>query len=268
MSRFTYTQEHLDFLEKNYQTMMARDLTKAFNKHFGLNRTHVAIQSVLSRKRIKPKRGSLYAPEKLFTTEQASFICEKYKTLPREPLTKALNKKFGTSFTQGQVEGFLVRNKITCNRTGYFTKGQKPWNKGTTGLTSTNRTSFKSGHVPFNLRPVGSERIDTDGYTLIKIDKTNPNTGYRGLWVFKHRYLWEQRHGKIPEDMTLIFKDGNPGNLNLNNLELVTRVELAALNRVYKYRSMPEELKFVVLTAAKLTARVWELNEELKEERL
>ena len=43
--------------------------------------------------------------------------------------------------------------------------------------------------------------------------------------------LWENQHGKIPENHILIFLDGNRLNCSIENLKLVSRSELLILNR-------------------------------------
>ena len=83
---------------------------------------------------------------------------------------------------------------------------------------------FKKGNVPKNYRPIGSERITKDGYIEIKVKDPNE-------WQLKHRVLWENQHGKIPENHILIFLDGNRLNCSIENLKLVSRSELLILNR-------------------------------------
>jgi hypothetical protein len=72
-------------------------------------------------------------------------------------------------------------------------------------------------------RPLYSERIDKkDGYTWIKISITSPK---RKAWKEKHRWLWEQANGPIPEGMVIIFLDRDRRNCELENLALISRAE-------------------------------------------
>ena len=73
-------------------------------------------------------------------------------------------------------------------------------------------------------KPVGSERINIEGYTEVKV--ANPNK-----WRLKHRVIWEQHNGEIPKGCAIIFADGDKSNLDIDNLLLVSRQQLLVLNR-------------------------------------
>ena len=95
------------------------------------------------------------------------------------------------------------------------------------GQEGSRRTTFKKGNVPANRRPIGSERIDKDGYILIKMQDGHKNNN----WIKKHRYLYEQAYGKIPKGHKVIFADGNNRNFDLDNLVLITDAEGLIMNR-------------------------------------
>lgn len=109
-----------------------------------------------------------------------------------------------------------------------FQKGQVPMNKGKRehefrskeACARCAKTQFKPGQRPHNTKPVGYERITDDGYILIKV-----SMDYK--MVLKHRWVWEQAHGAIPEGYNIMFRDGNRLNCSLDNLELVSRGEAA-----------------------------------------
>ncbi len=111
--------------------------------------------------------------------------------------------------------------------------GNIPFNKGKKGYMSAEQyekckqTMFKKGNIPANHRPIGSERVGKDGYILIKIQDKNLQKN----WMPKHRYLYEQKYGKIPEGYKLIFADGNKLNFDLDNLVLVSYSEELIMNR-------------------------------------
>ena len=119
----------------------------------------------------------------------------------------------------------LHRYKIPFKKLPSYTfkKGHTPWNKGKkTGIRPPNL--FKKGNVTWNTRELYSERIDRDGYTYIKLIN-------KKKWKLKHRWIWEQKYGEIPADHVIIFADGNKKNFNIENLVLVSRKELAVLNK-------------------------------------
>ena len=103
-------------------------------------------------------------------------------------------------------------------------------------------SQFTKGHVPANHREVGSERIDEDGYTYIKIQEP-------GKWVLKHRYIYEQHHGKLEPHMIVIFKDSDRANCTIDNLEAITKVENMERNRITKY---PKPIQDTIKTLNKL----------------
>lgn len=63
-----------------------------------------------------------------------------------------------------------------------------------------------------------------------------PETGRPGL----HRVIWEERHGAVPEGMTVTLKDGNHNNLDPRNLVLRSREECALQNSIpYRLKQDP-----------------------------
>lgn len=140
-------------------------------------------------------------------------------------ILELMNEKFEYQFTRGQIGAAMKRCGVKTGFTGRFEKGSEPYNKGKKGLIGPNKTSFKKGQKPLNYRPIGSERVNVDGYHEIKV--ADPNK-----WRLKHRVLWEQENGPIPKGHTVIFGDGDKTNLSLDNLILINRAQLARLNKL------------------------------------
>lgn len=160
-----------------------------------------------------------------YTEEQRSFIRENIKGTSRKEMTVLFNKRFGTDLKVSQITSFIKRNKLKNGRETKFENGQKAWNKGMKGLNCGGEKGwFKKGNIPHNYMPVGSERVNTIGYVDVKI--ADPN-----VWKAKHRIIWEEAIGPVPEGHVLIFGDGNRLNVSLNNLILVSRQQLNNLNR-------------------------------------
>ena len=105
-----------------------------------------------------------------------------------------------------------------------FVKDQEPHNKGKRiyefmseeGIRKSSRTRFKTGHKPHNTRAVGTECVHADGYVWLKTEQ-GP--------VLKHRWTWEQHHGKVPDGYIVAFRDGNRQNCDIDNLYLISRQE-------------------------------------------
>ena len=66
-----------------------------------------------------------------------------------------------------------------------------------------------------------------DFYSLVKNDDLDFKLLDELCDKMKHRYVWEQAHGKIPDGYLVAFRDGNRQNCDLSNLYLISRQESA-----------------------------------------
>ncbi len=189
---------------------------------------------------------------RLFTLEQGEYIkrmCRKYSDAE---LAERMNKKFKTTFKASQVASFINNRGFQTGRDTTFKKGNRPWNDGTKGyrLTRANKTSFKKGNYPTSAKPVGSERLDRDGYIYVKTSKINPKTG-RLWWRLKHVILWESHHGPVPPGHNVQFIDGDRTRIEIENLELISKAVNALRNKM-RYSSFEPEIKPLITAIAKI----------------
>ena len=198
---------------------------------------------------------------KKYTDEMIEFLKEVTPGKTYKEITELFNNKFNLGTTVETMKGLLSRKKIHTGTLGQFKKGSIPWNKGKKGYVGANRTSFKKGSKPKNWRPVGSERVDAEGYTLIKVS----NEGIKHkMWAFKHRIVWDQYHKKkIPKGSVIIFADGDKTNLDVDNLICVTKNELRMLNQSGLIKN-DAELTKTGLNIAKIRIKLSELRKEKK----
>lgn len=260
--RFAYTEAQLKFLRKHYPAKTIAELTHAFNKRFDLCKTEKQI--IACTKNHKIRNGRKLNPKntgpKLLSNAQAQFLERMYSFLSRKELTTAINKKYNTTFTLQQIVSFCKNHGIKSGRTGYFETGHTTWNAGSKGIMKGSSTSFKKGQIPPNVRPLGHERICTkDGYIWIKVAGKNPHTGHNGHYVQKHRLIWKEAHGPIPSNKVLNFIDGNKLNCQLENLELITRAELAQFNK-HQLNSIPDSIRPAMRTTIKIIAKANQLS--------
>lgn len=130
---------------------------------------------------------------------------------------------------------------------GCFKNGNKPWNTGLKGVNGASNTTFKPGNTPPNRRPVGHERkCSKDGYWYVKVAE-----GLR-QYRLKQRVIWEQHHGPIPPSHVIVFLDNNLDNFDIDNLALVSRGELAKLNKHEKWTTAPPEIKKALIAVVRL----------------
>jgi uncharacterized protein YggU (UPF0235/DUF167 family) len=217
---YRYSKEQIDFIKDNVKGRTNKELTEMFNHHFGLNLKISQIQDAKSRYGLKSNTIHKY------TKEQVEFLAKNVKGRTLAELTKMFNKKFNVNLKDEQISNAKNRYGLYSDLPGgQLKKGHTPWNKGMKGLQMGGKeTQFKKGNIPTNYRPVGSERITKNDIIEIKI--ADPNE-----WRSKHVHIWEKANGPVPKSHVVIFGDGNRRNFDLNNLILVSRVQLARLNQ-------------------------------------
>lgn len=160
-----------------------------------------------------------------YTTKEIEYLREISPGRSNEKITEMFNKRFDLDQSKKAISAIRKKYKISTGLTGQFEKGSIPWNKGIKGLQIGGKeTQFKKGNIPKKYRPVGSERINADGYIEIKI--ADPNK-----WRAKHIVIWEEKNGPLPKGHAILFGDADKSNIDINNLILVTRAELLVMNR-------------------------------------
>ena len=165
--------------------------------------------------------------------------------LPAGNLAIAFNNRFGTARTPKELHAFRKRLGLKTGRTGQFQKGHVPANAGTKGVMKANSGSFKKGQTAINSRPVGAERINRDGYIEIKVAEPNK---------------WQQHNGKLAAGHCVTFKDNDPLNCEPENLQLISRGELAVLNK--RFGGIPVELKPTARAVVTLIIKSKELSKK------
>jgi hypothetical protein len=144
-----------------------------------------------------------------------------------------------------KINQSLINEKISKNlpenpnkgKKGYYSPGcEKGW--------------FNSGNTPHNYLPVGTEITDSMGY--LKIKTADPNT-----WKFKHKLMYLENHGSIPNDHIIIFLDNDKLNIDITNLKAITKQEHMEMIRS-GLRTYDSELTEVGINVAKLKVKTFE----------
>lgn len=190
-----------------------------------------------------------------YSAEELAFLQE-WRASSRRALHAAFVAAFGRpDVSLDQVTALCKRKGWWTGRDGRFDKGAVAWNKGKAMAFNSNsaRTRFRKGQLPHNTKYLGHERLSKEGYVEISIAETNPHTGFERRHVLKHRWLWEQRHGPIPDGMCLKCH-GDRANTDPSNWELVPRALLPRLNGRFgrDYDAAPAEVKPVIMAVARL----------------
>ncbi|MCL4441540.1 MAG: HNH endonuclease [Firmicutes bacterium] len=167
----------------------------------------------------------------LFTPDQAAFLAENVDGRSSQELRDLLNAHFGLNLTLAQIKAYKKNHGLTSGLSGRFRPGHVPANKGRKGVFLGGQVAeacqFKKGHKAHNWVPIGSERVNGDGYVDIKIADGQLQKNWKG----KHILIWEERNGPVPPGYAVIFGDGNRRNFDPNNLILVSRAQLAVVNK-------------------------------------
>lgn len=142
-----------------------------------------------------------------------------------------------------------------------FKAGHEAWNKGTryqAGGRSI-ETRFKKGHrngqAARNYRPIGSHRVNQDGYLERKTTDDEPVPVRR--WTAVHRLVWEEAHGPIPPKHTVRFKPGcfttDPELITADKLECISMAENMRRNSVH---NLPEPLPQIIQLRGALRRKI------------
>lgn len=188
-----------------------------------------------------------YSKDHVYSKEERAFLTEHYVLMTAKALTAAFNERFGHAFAVPRIASRLKAWGVLSGRDGRIKQGHVPHNKGMKGVFNAGceKTWFKSGHLPKTWRPVGSERVDVEGFVCVKVAEPN-------IWRFKHRVLWEQHNGPIPSDCALVFIDGDRLNIVLENLMVLHRGVVAIANKEGRVATLAPELRAVYWQALAL----------------
>lgn len=193
-----------------------------------------------------------------YPEEVAQFIKNNYKGIGPKEMATIINEKFNTNYKRSQIKNYYANHKLNSGLNGYFEKGHVPFNKGIKGVHAPGceKGWFKKGHTPHNHRPIGSER-KTKGYWYVKIQEPN-------VWELKHKIIWEKKYGKVEQGYVVTFLDGDTDNMDISNLELISKDESLELNK-HKLRSQDPETTQTGILISKVNIAVRGKSKRLEE---
>lgn len=201
--RHYFTSLEEDFLRKNVCKYDCVEITNMFNKTFNTLLNIDSIRSKMSRMEL-----TYITKNHVYTKTEKEWIKENYDDYTYEELATLFNNVFNCNVTAEKLQEVCRCLKIhKTNNKGRFLKKQ----------------------TCINAMPIGSEITDADGYTWIKIndipydENISANQNKLNNWILKHKYIYEQKYGVVPDDMFVIFLDKNKENFSLDNLYCVNR---------------------------------------------
>lgn len=239
-----YPKEVHEFIQANYYGRRPEELAVLVNKKFSSGYTPAQMKSYVKNRKLPNDlpRKQIYSD--VFPKEVVKYINKNYIGVGPKEMAKRLNKKFGKEYTRSQLKGFYRNHNLNSGLTGQFEKGHIPKNGFQPGQVPAGSVKyrFKKGHKPINWRPVGSERVNVDGYIEVKTEEPN-------VWKLKQKVVWEAVNGPVPYGFKLIFLDGNKENVSIKNLEIVSNDEMLEMNRKGLRYDDPEFTKTGILIA-------------------
>ena len=238
-SNSDFTVEMEEWLKQNYNLAhkTVQELTDEFNATFGTNKTkssiwHKAFRLTNQRLSDEPRTRLEYTPEMIERIKEIVPLWS-YKKC-----AQMMSEEFNYNFTSSMIEH-------KANRLGV----KKP-NNGANNLDprSPSINWFMKGRPSLNTKPVGIERVMRykDGRIFVAVKIGMPNK-----WEFKHRLVYKEHYGEIPDGYMINFADGNHLNFEPDNLILVSRGENIILNK-NKLRFNDKGLTKTGLTLSKL----------------
>lgn len=113
-----------------------------------------------------------------------------------------------------------------------YSKNCPGWNKGKKqseymspeNIEKTKAGRFKKGQDPHNTVAIGHERLSRDGYLEVKVRHVK-GTGKNENFEAKHRLVYIENFGPIPDNMNVEFLDGDKLNIEPENLVLRSKKE-------------------------------------------
>lgn len=172
------------------------------------------------------------------TKEQHEWIVANVEGVLAADLTRVFNERFQTDLKVNQLRAYKKNHKLSSGVSCRFAKGHVSHNKGKKipKRLQSPATQFKKGAMPHNHLPIGSEVLSTDGYLKVKIAEPN-------VWVFKHKLVYQEHKGEIPEGYAVIFADGDHLNVNIENLVALPKAVVLTMNRKGLFHEDPDLTK-------------------------
>lgn len=265
MTRNAWTPEQINRLRRDYAVMPTAQLATALGHPVESTRNK-AKQLRLRKKNRLPRRP--------WTNVEITCLRERYADEPTKDLARELGRPLPQVYTKANHLGLKkseayrasphacrLRRGDNIGAAYRFKPGHVPTNKGLRRpgwyAGRMRETQFKKGQISGAAQrkwlPIGTEVLDDEGYRKRKMsdDRSKPS---RFNWRYVHVLLWEQHYGPVPRGYAVKFVDGDRANIVLNNLCLVSRADLARLNRMWS--RYPRELCEVIQLRGALNRKI------------
>lgn len=220
-------------------------------------------------------QGVRHIKRRKYSEADVRYVAEHYATMSAREISEKLGCSHSWVVTVAKELGMRKSSEWIAERARMvalsfrngsqatqFKPGHRPMNKGKRQteymspeqIAKTAATRFKKGNRPVGWRPVGSERVNVEGYREIKMRE-----GLRG-WDPKHKVVWEAYNGEVPKGYCISFLNGDKQDCRIQNLYLKTKRELLMENGLASY---PKEVRDIIHLRAVLKR---EINKQKRNE--
>ena len=207
----TYTPDEEAWLAEHYPTLHPAELIAEHDGMFPDSpRTYKALLTRAERLGIRKAEGYRRNPPKMWTDEKVAWFRSFVPGHSESEISAEHERLYGFPLTEGQIGNAKTKFGVKSGTHG----GQ--FEKGSAGgfrdeghrrafLEAGKATRFRKGEVRgaalARKQPVGSERVNKDGYVEVKVSEglqERPNSNFR----LKHHLAYEQAYGSILEAVT------------------------------------------------------------------
>ncbi|MGH8417987.1 MAG: HNH endonuclease signature motif containing protein [Pseudomonas sp.] len=218
-------------------------------------------------------------PRRQWTCVEEARLRELYPNTPMPEMAKEFNRPYWSIYNKAHALGLkrsddYLAGEHACrlrreNNPGVgsrFQKGHASWNKGISFISGgrSAETRFKAGTLNGRAAqlhmPIGTERVTKDGIRQRKVRDDGPP---QKRWKSVHMIMWEETNGAVPDGHIVVFRDRDTANIQISNLELITRGENMRRNTIHRY---PPELKDTIRQLGKLKRAISEVSREKQDD--
>lgn len=239
VGRVRWTDELTVFVTEIYPNMTNAEVLGEIREKFGVELTMNALSSWAS------DNGLRKADNKPpWTPETDEWLVAYVPGHTENEVIDAFEERFGVRLTRPQLKNRKTKLRLSSGtHGGRFEKGHKSKHKGLTwdeiGWTEeskarSRRTQFGSTDADpnaFHRKPIGYERVRTDGYVEVKVrdDQETANGNFR----MKHHVVWEEANGRpVPDGYAIVFADTDKTNFDPENLVPVRNGVMSTIARL------------------------------------
>lgn len=207
-----YTQVELDFI-KDHADLRPRQLAELFNTTFGRYAEPKRMSEKLRAMGIEPN----IRREHKYTDDQIAWLAANVPTMGERELAAAFNERYGANVDSDSLATYVRKY---------------------TRVMRTKETKRRSQSLALRRFSPGNISVQKRGGKAVKVILVEENGERR--WVQYGRYLWEQKHGKLPDGWVVVFLNNDATDCRMENLRAVSPYVMALMARNRWYKEDPD----------------------------